>query len=314
MDMVRPATFAEALTAKAERPDLMPVAGGTDVMVGINFDKSRPPGLLDLRLLPGLTEWSITDGTVRLGAGVPYARIIDELGDALPGLAMASRTVGSPQIRNAGTVGGNLGTSSPAGDAHPPLLASRAIVEIASVRGTRTVPVTEFYIGVKRNVLAPDELVAAVSIPVAPGPQQFAKIGTRNAMVIAVCSFGLELDPLHRRVGAAIGSAAPTPRIAADAEDYLGERLDAAGLWDSLEDESEPVRRRVGELVAGSASPVDDVRGSAAYRRHALAVLAARTLGWAWADYRRDDGPAGHVGGRGARSGPAATDAHTEEA
>ena len=269
-------------------------------MVGINFDRLRPPGLLDLRLLPGLTDWSVTDGTVRVGAGVPYARIIDELGDVVPGLAMAARTVGSPQIRNAGTVGGNLGTSSPAGDAHPPLLASRAAVEIASVRGTRTVPVTEFYAGVKRNVLAPDELVAAVLIRAAPGPQQFAKIGTRNAMVIAVCSFGLELDVAGRRVGAAIGSAAPTPRIATDAEDFLGEHLAAAGLWDSRAEVPEPVRRRFGELVAGAASPVDDVRGSAAYRRHALAVLAARTLGWAWAEYRRPD--------------RAPTDARTEEA
>ncbi|HET8591276.1 MAG TPA: FAD binding domain-containing protein [Nakamurella sp.] len=286
--MVRPSTLAEALAAKAERPDLLPVAGGTDVMVGMNFGRTRPPGLLDLRLLPGLAEWSTENGTVRLGAGVPYTRIIDELGDLLPGLAMASRTVGSPQIRNAGTVGGNLGTSSPAGDAHPPLLASRATIEIASVRGTRTVPVTEFFTGVKRNVLAEDELVTAVMLPSRPGPQQFAKIGTRNAMVIAVCSFGLELDVAHRRVGAAIGSASPTPRVTSEAEQYLTETLVDGGLWDSRERLPGPVARRFGDLVADAASPVDDVRGSAAYRRHALAVLAARTLGWAWEDYRRD--------------------------
>jgi CO/xanthine dehydrogenase FAD-binding subunit len=291
--MVRPATLAEALQAKADRPELLPVAGGTDVMVGVNFDRLRPPGLLDLRLLPGLTDWTVIDGgsgtgatrTVRLGAGVPYSRIIDELGDLLPGLAMASRTVGSPQIRNAGTVGGNLGTASPAGDAHPALLATRAAVEIASVRGSRTVPVTEFFTGVKRHVLEPDELIAAVLIPVAPGPQQFAKIGTRNAMVIAVCSFGLELDIAGRRVGAAIGSAAPTPRIAPEAEQFLGAELASAGLWESRGELGDGIRGRFGELVAAAAHPVDDVRGSAAYRRHALAVLAARTLGWAWADY-----------------------------
>jgi len=98
-----------------------------------------------------------------------------------------------------------------------------------------------------------------------------------------VCSFGLELDVAGRRVGAAIGSAAPTPRIAGDAEQYLAGELDM--LWDSRGELPDDVRRRFGELVASAASPVDDVRGSAAYRRHALAVLAARTLGWAWADY-----------------------------
>jgi len=164
-------------------------------------------------------------------------------------------------------------------------------VEIASVRGSRTVPVTEFFTGVKRHVLEPDELIAAVLLPVAPGPQQFAKIGTRNAMVIAVCSFGLELDVAGRRVGAAIGSAAPTPRIAGDAEQYLAGELD--GLWDSRGELPDEVRRRFGELVSSAASPVDDVRGSAAYRRHALAVLATRTLGWAWAEYRSGSMQAG---------------------
>ncbi len=95
-----------------------------------------------------------------------YTRLIDELGDRLPGLAMASRTVGSPQIRNRGTIGGNLGSSSPAGDALPPLYASGALVELASVRGERRVPVEEFIVGPKRNVLADDELIAAVWMPV----------------------------------------------------------------------------------------------------------------------------------------------------
>ena len=149
MDFLRPATWREALEAKAAHPDATPIAGGTDVMVEINFDRRRPDVLLDLTRVPELTTWSETDGVLRIGAGVPYARLIDELGDRLPGLAIASRTVGSPQIRNRGTLGGNLGSASPAGDAHPPLLASDARIEVESVRGTRTVPVAEFFTGLE---------------------------------------------------------------------------------------------------------------------------------------------------------------------
>ncbi|HEX9334881.1 MAG TPA: FAD binding domain-containing protein, partial [Pseudonocardiaceae bacterium] len=161
MDFLRPNTWADALAAKAGQPAAVPIAGGTDVMVELNFDHRRPPALLDLGGVAELADWSTVDGRVRIGAGMPYTRIITELGDTLPGLAMASRTVGSPQIRNRGTVGGNLGTASPAGDTHPALLAGDAVVEVASVRGTRMIPVAEFYLGVKRNALATDELVAA---------------------------------------------------------------------------------------------------------------------------------------------------------
>ncbi len=287
MEFIRAATLDEALAAKAENPDAVPIAGGTDVMVELNFDRRRPGVLLDLTPVDELARWSTVDGRVRLGAGVSYARIIAELSDRLPGLAMASRTVGSPQIRNRGTVGGNLGSASPAGDAHPPLLATAAEVEVASVRGVRTVPVGEFFTGPKRNALAPDELVIAVLTPAATGPQQFAKVGTRNAMVIAVCSFSVALHPgpgTVGTVGTGIGSAGPTPLRAAEAEDFAAAEL--AGRWQSREPLPEPVLRRFGELVGSAARPIDDVRGTAAYRRHALAVLARRTLSWAWEDYR----------------------------
>jgi len=287
VEFIRAATLDEALAAKAENPDAVPIAGGTDVMVELNFDRRRPGVLLDLTPVDELARWSTVDGRVRLGAGVSYARIIAELSDRLPGLAMASRTVGSPQIRNRGTVGGNLGSASPAGDAHPPLLATAAEVEVASVRGVRTVPVGEFFTGPKRNALAPDELVIAVLTPAATGPQQFAKVGTRNAMVIAVCSFSVALHPgpgTVGTVGTGIGSAGPTPLRAAEAEEFAAAEL--AGRWQSREPLPEPVLRRFGELVGSAARPIDDVRGTAAYRRHALAVLARRTLSWAWEDYR----------------------------
>jgi CO/xanthine dehydrogenase FAD-binding subunit len=282
VDFLRPASLEEALALKAATPEAAPIAGGTDIMVELNFDKRRPPALLDLGGVAELAGWRADDGGIRLGATVPYARIVAELGETLPGLAMAARTVGSPQIRNRAGVGGNLGSASPAGDAHPPLLATGATVELASIRGVRTVPVEEFFLGPKRSVLAEDELVTAVTVPKAAGPQQFSKVGTRNAMVIAVCSFGLALDTGARRVGTGIGSAGPTPLRAAAAEDFAAEVLP----WDEPESLADEVCREFGELVAAAASPIDDVRGSAAYRRRALAVLARRTLRWAWQDVR----------------------------
>jgi CO/xanthine dehydrogenase FAD-binding subunit len=278
MDFLRPSTLAEALTLKAEHPDAVPIAGGTDVMVELNFDVRRPPALLDLGRLAELAEWRRTNGHVRLGSAVPYTRIVTELAETLPGLAMASRTVGSPQIRNRGSVGGNLGSASPAGDAHPPLLATTADVEVASVRGTRTIPVREFYRGPKRSVLEPDELITAVTVPVRKGPQQFAKVGTRNAMVIAVCSFAVSIDLDGRTVGTGIGSAGPTPLRAREAEEFAAAELP----WESRDPLSDHTASEFGRLVAAAARPIDDVRGSADYRRHALSVLARRTLGWAW--------------------------------
>ena len=286
MDFLSPQSWPDALAARAEHPGAVAIAGGTDVMVELNFDRHRPDALIDLTRVADLREWSRTeDGGVRLGAGVSFARVMSELGHLAPGLAMASRTVGSPQIRVRGTVGGNLGSASPAGDAHPVLLAVGAVVEVESAaRGTRAIPVAEFFTGVKQSALEPDELISAILLPPATGPQQFAKVGTRNAMVIAVTSFGLALHPQQGRVGAAIGSAAPTPRHAVEAQDFAAGEL--ADLWSSRGELPHGVATRFGELVGSAARPIDDVRGTAAYRRHALSVLARRTLAWAWADYR----------------------------
>ncbi|WP_157244534.1 FAD binding domain-containing protein [Nonomuraea typhae] len=282
MEFLRPTTWAEALAAKAVRPEAVPIQGGTDVMVEINFDVHRPPALLDLNQVAELATWSREGDTYRVGAGLPYVTIIEELGGVLPGLAQAARTVGSPQIRNRGTVGGNLGAASPAGDSHPPLLAAGAAVEVESrERGVRMIPAHEFYLGVKRSALQADELIRAVHVEAAGGPQYFSKVGTRNAMVIAVCSFALALHPRERRVGTGIGSAAPTPRRALEAEDFLAHELD----WDARLDSA--LLKRFGELCAQAASPIDDVRGTADYRRHAIAVMARRTLTWAWNDYRK---------------------------
>ena len=286
MEFFQPEGWQEALEIRAALPDAVPIFGGTDVMVDLNFDRERPEAIVDLTKVPEIQEWGQEDGRLRIGAGVTYTRIIAELGDRLPGLAMASRTVGSPQIRNRGTVGGNLGTSSPAGDALPPLYASDAEVELTSSSGTRRVPVTDFITGPKRNILEPNELIAAFCIPEAEGPQQYSKIGTRNAMVIAVCAFGLALHPEQRKVGTCVGSAAPTPVRAADAEGFIEGVLEEQGLWDSREEIERAALVRFGEMVEAVTSPISDVRGTAAYRTHAVGVLARRTLKWAWDEYR----------------------------
>ena len=278
VEFIQPTTWEEALAAKSGVPGSVPIAGGTDVMVDLNFDRDRPDALLDLTRVRDLREWGEDDGMLRIGAGVSYTRVIAELGDRLPGLAMAARTIGSPQIRNRGTVGGNLGAASPAGDSHPPLMAVRADVELASTRGLRRVPVRDFYAGPKQNVVADDELIAAFLVAPARGAEQFSKIGTRNAMVIAACSFALAIDPVARRVGTGIGSAGPTPLAAREAETFLEGERDG---WVAPVPLGEAGVERFGELVGEAARRIDDVRSSAAYRREALRVLARRTLTWA---------------------------------
>ena len=259
MDVLTPHSLDEALRLRAERPDARPIDGGTDVMVELNFDRSRPDALLNLNELAELDGWSRDDGFVRLGAGLTYTEAMSsDLAELLPALAEASRTVGSPQIRNRGTIGGNLGTASPAGDALPPLLVAGAEVELASAeRGTRTLALHEFLTGPKRNALAADELIVAVHVRPSGSPQTFMKVGPRNAMVIAVCSLALSVDRERGELRAAYGSAGPVPAL-------VTAPLDAAAEFP--------------RLVAAASRPIDDVRGTAAYRRHALRVLAARAL------------------------------------
>lgn len=288
MHFLQPATWAEALEARAGLPDGLPVAGGTDLLVELNFHRCHPVALIDLGRVPGLDEVSANDGWLRLGATATYEHLIPALRHELPALALAARTIGSPQIRRRATIGGNLGTASPAGDAHPPLLAAGAQVEVASPAGTRLIAITDFFAGPKRNALAPGELIRAIHVPRASGPQQFAKVGPRNAMVIAVCSFALALHPDRRRVGTGIGSAGPVPLVAADAECFLEGVLGEDGLWEAPRPLGDSVRSKFADLAAYAARPVDDVRGTAAYRAQALRVVAGRVLDWVWADYLRE--------------------------
>jgi CO/xanthine dehydrogenase FAD-binding subunit len=258
VDVLTPRSLAEALSLKAERPEAVPISGGTDVMVALNFDWARPAAMLNLNEVAELRGFSRRDGTLRLAAGLTYAEAMQApLADLLPALAEASRTVGSPQIRNRGTIGGNLGTASPAGDSLPPLLVEDAEVELASVRGSRSLPIGDFLIGPKRNALAPDELIVGVLLRPSGARQTFMKVGPRNAMVIAVASLALSADRERGELRAAFGSAGPV----------------AALVTATLEE-----RESFPEQVAAAASPIDDVRGTAVYRRHALRVLTERAL------------------------------------
>ena len=281
MELLQPASWDEALEAKAGHPEALPLWGGTDVMVDINFGRARPETILDLTRVE--RPHALGHATTARSASAPASRTRARSRSwktRLPGLAIASRTVGSPQIRNRGTIGGNLGSSSPAGDALPPLYASGAEVELASTRGTRRVPIEEFITGPKRNVLEPDELIAAFHVPAARGGQQFSKVGTRNAMVIAVCSFALAIDDEQRTVGTCLGSAAPTPRRAHAAEDFIAGALD----WDArgaiAPEALAALRRARGGGRRPDRRPARHARPTAATRSP---CSRAAPLTWAWA-------------------------------
>jgi CO/xanthine dehydrogenase FAD-binding subunit len=293
MDVYSPGTLEQALEVKARHPEAVPIAGGTDLMVELNFDRSRPPALMDVCRLGELQVWRRENGTLFLGAGVTYTRIMREL-PGLTALAQASRTVGSPQIRNRATVGGNLGTASPAGDALPVLAAYEAEIVLGKAGGrTRSLPWGEFHVGVKKNALEPDELILGARWKVPRGPGSFSKIGTRNAMVISMAGLSLQIDEDTRSVRVALGSVAPTIIRAGEAEAFVAGAMERAGLWDDPAAElPDQVIGEFAERTAEATRPIDDVRGTAAYRRHACRVLARRALAWAFEDRRAAAGPA----------------------
>ena len=258
MDVLTPRSLDEALRLKAEHPDAVPIQGGTDVLVSLNFDRLRPETILNLNEVEELRGFTRENGMFRLGAGLTYTEAMREpIAGTFPALAEASRTVGSPQIRNRGTIGGNLGTASPAGDALPPLFVEGAEIEVASTGGSRRLRLDEFLLGPKKNALAADELILGVYVSAGGQPQTFMKVGPRNAMVIAVCSLALVVDRERDEIRASFGSASPATRL-------VTAPLAEAGDFP--------------EAVAAAASPIDDVRGTAAYRRHALRILTKRAL------------------------------------
>lgn len=275
MDVLLPTTVGEVVAARSERPDALVLAGGTDTMVEVNAGLRNPASVIALRAVTALGGWRTEGDEVVIGAGVTYGRLGDpDLARLVPGLAAAARTVGSPQIRNAGTIGGNLATASPAGDTLPVLVALRAVVDVAGPDGIRHVPVAEFLVGPKRTSLGPADVVVAVRVPAAAGPQQYRKVGVRNAMVIAVASVALTVDRSARRIGVGLGSVGPVPLPAPEAAALAAEAID----WGTGALVDPSAATRFGELVAAAARPIDDHRSTAAYRRHAVGVLAERCL------------------------------------
>ena len=262
-------------------PEAQVLAGGTDFMVEVNYGHRRPHTVISLRRVAELRQWSVDGDVLRIGAGVPYSQIErGTIAGLVPCLAQAARTVGSPQIRNAGTIGGNLATASPAGDTLPPLAALDAVVEVAGPHGRRRVPIDELIVGPKRTSLGAGELIVAVEVPIIAGHQEYLKVGTRNAMVISIAGVALVLDAPGRRVRCALGSVGPVPIRATEAEAFVSDRIDwdgaaTSGPGDRLSTED---ARAFGELVADAARPIDDHRSSAAYRRHAIGVCARRAV------------------------------------
>jgi CO/xanthine dehydrogenase FAD-binding subunit len=268
----------EACASLAAHPDALVLAGGTDLMVEVNRGVRTIGHVVAVDRIPELRGWSLEGDradVLRLGAGTTCTDLAEPaLASLVPALAQAARTVGSPQIRNTATLGGNLATASPAGDTLPVLAALDAEIELQSAGGARRLPLDEFVTGVKANALIPGELITVIRVPVLEGPQEFLKVGTRNAMVIAVTSLALVVDRPGRNVRIALGSVAPVPLRAVEAEVLVAERLD----FENMASPDSDLVDRFADLVADAARPIDDHRSSAAYRRHAVRVLARRAI------------------------------------
>ena len=277
MPVLIPSNVDELIDVFQANPQAKLLAGGTDYMVEVNLHCRKPNTMISLRQVKELTEWSVrpSQSRITIGAGVPYAEMeVGEIARLVPALAQAARTVGSPQIRAAGTLGGNLGTCSPAGDSLPVLAALNATIHVIGPDGNRDIDFVDFMVGVKKNSLQPAEFVHSVSMPIVDGWQGYAKVGTRNAMVISTASACLVRDSDEGFVSIALGSVGPTIIRAHNAEAWL---MKTTSLRASAQLEPS-VAQEFGRRVALESRPIDDHRSTADYRRHAIGVLAQRLL------------------------------------
>jgi len=275
MSFYLPKSLNEAVRVLAENPSAQVLGGGTDFMVEVNYRHRRPEKIVSLRMVAELRGWRKEERDLVLGAGLKYSDILgSDLVTLAPALAQAARTVGSPQIRNAGTIGGNIATASPAGDTLPVLAALDAKLTLSSLNGERTVSIDNFIKGVKKTDLAPGELISAIHIPIARGPQEFLKIGKRNAMVIAVSNIAVAVDMEKQSVTCSIGSVGPTVLRCTEAEVYANRMVD----WTKGKMLEQDTASSFGRLCAEASMPIDDHRAAANYRRHSISVMAERAL------------------------------------
>ena len=270
-----PRQIHDALEDLASRKDATILAGGTDLLVEINFGRQRPGHIVAIDRLDELKGFS-KNGHIRMGALMTYTRMLEtDIGS--PAMQQSARTIGSPQIRNAATIGGNLGTCSPAGDPLPVLAALDATVVLRSKKDERRVPFGEFMTGPKKSVRRADELIVAVEWQDAGAAQTYMFAATRNAMAISISGLALVVDRARRRVGVGLGSCGPTIIRASEAERFATGLFEEAG-WENPHRPSDGAAKEFGRLAAGAAKPIDDVRGTAVYRRHVLGVMGARAL------------------------------------
>lgn len=277
-----PHTISEAVDALGAMPGAQLLAGGTDFVVEVNYGLRRPQAVVGLRRVGELKGFEIGDREVVLRAGLTYTEMAEQLAGELPALAAAARTVGSPQIRNAGTLGGNVATASPAGDTLPVLVALGGRATVRGPQGERTMTVSELVTGVKRTAIQPDEILTHVTVPRWSGPQQFLKVGTRNAMVISIASAAVFVDPEQRKVRVALGSVGPVPVRPTGAEAFIAAEID----WTRLQ-AAPAALERFAQLTADAAQPITDHRSTAAYRRRAVEVITTRALQRSLSDARR---------------------------
>lgn len=279
-----PASLDEAVEALSARPEAVPVAGGTDLMAAVNSGQLRPAALVGLGRINELRGWQYQDGHALLGAGLTHARMgRPDFAALIPGLAVAARTAGPPQIRNAGTLGGNIVSAAPTGDSLPVLAALEATLVLAGPRGPREVPVSHLLTGL--DPLGPGELVAFVRVPLLHAPQTFLKATGRTGPARAIASVSLVLDPARRAVRCAVGAVAPVPLRPLEAETWVAGCID----WDGKRAIDPEAVAAFGDYVAMACvpgpAPQEDPAGQRALPagivqvRRTVAALARRALG-----------------------------------
>ncbi len=277
MTVVVPQTLREALVFSSANPSAQIIQGGTDLMVEINFNHRKPTDVIALRRVDEIRGYTFSaDGSkVVIGSGMPYQKMEHgEIAELFPALAQAARTVGSPQIRAAGSIGGNLGTCSPAGDALPVLSALDAVVNLRTETTSRDVAIHDFMLGVKQNARLPGEIIVSVTLPIIKGWQGYAKVGVRNAMVISVASCCLVIDRNLGAIKVALGAVGPTIIRCRETEQWLAAQIDLKNIQSA----SPNLLKEFGERIAAESKPIDDHRSTATYRRHAVATLSRRLL------------------------------------